>query len=271
MHKQGLTVHALGLLASAAMCGCTNTTADPDPETAIRGWLSGPERGAVLAALAGDAQLVTDVASALRGDPGFLQAVTGESGTTGAQGPQGPQGPQGKEGGPGPQGEPGAVGPAGETGPEGPPGSAGPSGSPGVACWDLDEDGEFDPVTEDLDGDAVASVKDCVAKVDLSAYATTDDVAGAITEASLWTEKAGKAVYDGSASVTASFSAAELTLGVPTFTIYSTQSNGISATCASLCGVQNGICLAAYSNSNGVMDCQTDSQTYARCLCARLL
>ena len=113
-----------------------------------------------------------------------LRGERGEQGAQGADGDQGAQGPVGFScwdlngngspdlstedtdgsgvvdawdchGAAGPAGLPGADGEDGEPGSDGAPGSA------GLACWDLDEDGSADTVTEDVNGDGAVDVLDC--------------------------------------------------------------------------------------------------------------
>ncbi|UCD92152.1 MAG: collagen-like protein [Methanobacteriota archaeon] len=67
----------------------------------------------------------------------------------------GPTGPVGPEGAAGPQG------PEGDEGDRGPTGPAGTAGVDGTACWDLNENGQKDVATEDINGDTVVDVLDC--------------------------------------------------------------------------------------------------------------
>lgn len=100
----------------------------------------------------------------------------GPAGADGAQGPIGPQGPpgvNGTDGSQGPQGPPGVDGTNGAQGPQGPAGSngadgaQGPQGSPGVdgtdgqSCWDINNNGQGDIDTEDLNGDLQVNYLDC--------------------------------------------------------------------------------------------------------------
>ena len=59
----------------------------------------------------------------------------------------------------GPQGERGIQGEQGLQGSGGPIGPIGPSG---LSCWDLNQNGVKDVATEDLNGDGVVNVLDCV-------------------------------------------------------------------------------------------------------------
>ncbi len=74
-------------------------------------------------------------------------------------GPAGTEGPQGV------QGERGDVGPDGQRGPmglQGPMGQPGIDGSNGIACWDLNGNGTGDVPDEDMNGDSVVDVNDCI-------------------------------------------------------------------------------------------------------------
>ncbi len=110
----------------------------------------------------------------------------GEMGAQGPKGPTGPTGPKGETGATGPKGEPGAIGPmglAGPTGPagvqgpigaQGPPGPGGPQGPlgpPGVSCWDLNQDGNCDLGTEDMNSDNACTVADCASVASVSGTA----------------------------------------------------------------------------------------------------
>jgi hypothetical protein len=83
------------------------------------------------------------------------QGLPGPKGDPGADGPPGPQGEPGADGLPGPQGDPGV------DGRDGADGADGVDGADGINCWDLNENGQPDPATEDLNGDGVVDVLDC--------------------------------------------------------------------------------------------------------------
>lgn len=91
----------------------------------------------------------------------------GEAGPVGAVGPVGPagaQGPVGAVGPAGPAGPTGPSGPIGPIGPAGPAGAVGAAGAPGAAglmCWDANGNG-FPDDGEDVNGDGVVSVLDCI-------------------------------------------------------------------------------------------------------------
>ena len=74
----------------------------------------------------------------------------------------GPQGLKGDKGDPGLQGLQGLRGLQGEMGPKGDQGDPGPQGpSYGTNCWDLNENGLCDLISEDLSNDGYCSVTDC--------------------------------------------------------------------------------------------------------------
>ncbi|UCD92153.1 MAG: collagen-like protein [Methanobacteriota archaeon] len=75
-----------------------------------------------------------------------IVAFPGPTGPAGADGAQGIQGPEGDEG---------------DRGPTGPQGATGATGANGTACWDLNENGQKDVATEDINGDTVVDVLDC--------------------------------------------------------------------------------------------------------------
>ena len=78
--------------------------------------------------------------------------------------PEGPEGPRGVAGDDGQDGDDGDTGPQGDVGAQGPqglPGTDGTNGSDGVACWDLNENGQMDIATEDINGDLAVNVADC--------------------------------------------------------------------------------------------------------------
>jgi hypothetical protein len=81
-----------------------------------------------------------------------VQGAQGPKGDTGDGGPQGPQGPQGPKG---DTGAPGGQGPKGDAGAEG------PQGAHGVNCWDLNQNGQCDLGTEDVNHDGSCSGLDC--------------------------------------------------------------------------------------------------------------
>jgi hypothetical protein len=65
---------------------------------------------------------------------------------------------------PGPIGPTGLTGAAGATGATGAQGSQGPTGATGqagISCWDLNQNGVPDPLTEDRNGDTLVNVDDC--------------------------------------------------------------------------------------------------------------
>jgi hypothetical protein len=112
--------------------------------------------------------------------PEGLQGATGPVGPAGPQGPTGPEGPQGATGpvGPvganGPQGPAGPAGPegaSGDTGPQGPAGPAGavgpqgPAGAAGLHCWDVNSNHACDLADEDISGDGLCGVQDCVPNI----------------------------------------------------------------------------------------------------------
>jgi hypothetical protein len=74
----------------------------------------------------------------------------------------GPTGPAGPEGAPGADGQ---EGDEGDRGPTGPTGATGATGTNGTACWDLNENGQKDVATEDINGDTVVDVLDCTGSV----------------------------------------------------------------------------------------------------------
>jgi hypothetical protein len=105
-----------------------------------------------------------------------LQGPKGDTGETGAKGETGDQGLQGEKGDPGEQGLKGDKGDTGDQGLKGDKGDKGDAGMDGVHCWDLDENGACDLVTEDKNGDTACDVDDCysAAYADLSADGRLD-------------------------------------------------------------------------------------------------
>jgi hypothetical protein len=85
----------------------------------------------------------------------------------GAEGPAGPIGPPGAPGEPGDDGMDGTEGMEGSDGSDGMDGADGTDGMDGtvgpngVHCWDLDENGQCDLGSEDLDDNAACDVDDC--------------------------------------------------------------------------------------------------------------
>jgi hypothetical protein len=77
------------------------------------------------------------------------------------EGPEGPQGVPGDDGQDGDDGDTGPQGPQGLQGPDGQQGTPGTDGVDGVACWDLNENGQMDVATEDINGDLAVNVADC--------------------------------------------------------------------------------------------------------------
>lgn len=82
-------------------------------------------------------------------------------GPAGEEGPLGPAGVQGDDGDDGDDGQDGATGSQGPQGLPGAAGADGADGSNGTACWDLNENGQKDVATEDINGDTVVDVLDC--------------------------------------------------------------------------------------------------------------
>ncbi len=91
----------------------------------------------------------------LKGDKGDKGDI-GNTGEQGIQGEHGLPGDQGTQGDQGIQGEPGIQGEQGLQGSTGPKGDAG-----GIHCWDLDENGSCDLVTEDINDSGDCDVNDC--------------------------------------------------------------------------------------------------------------
>lgn len=85
----------------------------------------------------------------------------GPAGEDGLEGPEGAQGADGDDGDDGNDGQDGATGPQGLQGLQGAVGADGADGSNGTACWDLNENGQKDVATEDINGDTVVDVNDC--------------------------------------------------------------------------------------------------------------
>lgn len=81
-------------------------------------------------------------------------------GTPGSPGAEGAQGEQGAAGADGADGQDGADGASGADGAGGANGQNGADGADGIACWDLNQNGQADPV-EDINGDSVVNVLDC--------------------------------------------------------------------------------------------------------------
>lgn len=75
------------------------------------------------------------------------------------EGEMGPPGEDGMDGAPGVDGTPGTDGDDGTNGTDG---TDGTPGMAGLACWDLNENGNCDIATEDLNVDNVCDIDDCV-------------------------------------------------------------------------------------------------------------
>lgn len=105
-----------------------------------------------------------------------IQGVNITGGIVGPPGPQGPPGTPGINGTDGSDGAPGAPGINGTNGSDGAPGINGTNGSDGapgapgtpgidgddgINCWDLNQNGVCDLLTEDKNGDNLCDVKDC--------------------------------------------------------------------------------------------------------------
>jgi hypothetical protein len=90
--------------------------------------------------------------------PFVIPSQEGAEGPQGIPGEDGADGQDGVDGNTGPQGD---IGPQGLQGPAGSQGLPGTNGSDGIACWDLNENGQMDIATEDINGDLVVNVADC--------------------------------------------------------------------------------------------------------------
>ena len=101
-------------------------------------------------------------------------------------GPEGQQGPKGDKGDPGEQGLQGEQGPMGPEGPAGPKGDQGEAGYTPIKGVDYFTDSEVESIREGLAtekyvDDAIAGIEVSGGDIDLSAYATKEDLDKAIT------------------------------------------------------------------------------------------
>ena len=120
-------------------------------------------------------------ASSLKGQQGE-QGPKGDKGDTGLQGPQGPKGDKGDTGLQGPQGPKGDKGDTGLQGPQGLKGDTGaqgpqgPKGDPGTTDWNDITDKPTDLATESYVNQKIAEAQLNGGDVDLSGYATKDEL-----------------------------------------------------------------------------------------------
>jgi hypothetical protein len=113
--------------------------------------------------------------------PFVIPAPEGPEGPSGAPGDDGEDGLDGDDGNDGAQGLTGAQGPQGATGAQGPQGPAGNDGTNGTACWDLNDNGIGDLPAEDINGDMVVDVNDCIGPAGAGAIVEVDLAATDIT------------------------------------------------------------------------------------------